>query len=247
MLKSTTKALIASALTSLTYSGMANGQSTPAPGHEGHDHSAHDHNAHAGNDHAPVEIQPGTFAETEDDHAIGNVDAPQTMIIYASVTCPHCAQWFKTVWPDIKKNYVETDKLRVVFREFPTAPAQLAFAGFLIANCAPEDQYFEMIEHQMAEQDKLLHSAKLGVAKEAYLEVAKKAGLKDEAAMNECLANKEEIAQIQTAITLARSGKIQSVPNFIIGGELYKGKSELAPLTSYLDKLDEKGFTPLPR
>jgi len=242
MLISPTRALLAVAFTSLSISGFAHGQSTPAPGHEGHDQSQH-----SAADDAPVEIQPGTFAETGEDHAIGNENAPQTMIIYASVTCPHCAQWFETVWPIIKQEYVETDKLRVVFREFPTAPAQLAFAGFLIANCAPEDQYFEMIEHQMAEQEKLLHSAKLGVAKEAYLEVAKKAGLEDEAAMNECLSNKEEIAQIQTAITLAQSGKIQSVPNFIIGGELYRGKSELAPLTAYLDDLDNKGFTPLPR
>lgn len=165
------------------------------------------------------------------------------MIIYASVTCAH---WFETVWPNVKKNYIEKDKLRVIFREFPTQPAQLAFAGFLIANCSPDDQYFGSIEYQMAEQARLMKSAQDGFGKEAYLEVAQKAGLADEAAMNACLADKVEIARIQKSMALAKSGKIQSVPNFIIDGTLYDGKYELVPLTAHLDKLSEGRATPLP-
>lgn len=215
-------------------------QSTPIPkagGHEGHDHSE---------PAEPTEILEGTFTELEGDHVIGSAKAPSTMIIYASVTCPHCAHWFETAWPDIKKNYVENDKLRVIFREFPTAPAQLAFAGFLIANCAPEDQYFASIEHQMAEQARLIKSAQDGFGKEAYLEVAQKAGLADEAAMDACLANEAEIARIQKSMALAQSGKVQSVPNFIIDGALYNGKPELVPLKAHLDRLAEGGSTPLP-
>jgi len=240
MLKPTSKMLtLLSIAAILSMGGTAQAQSTPVPGHEGHDHSQQ-----TPKDDVVVEIRPGSFAEIDGDHAIGASDAPETMIIYASVTCPHCAQWFETVWPDIKKNYVETGKLRVVFREFPTAPAQLAFAGFLIANCAPENQYFEMIEHQMAQQKNLMHAAKLGVGKQAYLEVAKKAGLADEEAMDKCLSDQVEIARIQKSMQLAQSAKIQSVPNFIVGREVYKGKSELAPLSAHLDGLAERGFTP---
>jgi protein-disulfide isomerase len=230
-------ALIAGFAVSLT---PAMAQSTPIPkagGHEGHDHSEAAE---------PTEILEGTFTELEGDHVIGSAKAASTMIIYASVTCPHCAHWFETVWPDLKKDYVEKDKLRVIFREFPTQPAQLAFAGFLIANCAPNDQYFEMIEHQMAEQARLIKSAQDGFGKEAYLEVAQKAGLADETAMNACLANEAEIARIQKSIALAQSGKIQSVPNFIINGTLYGGKTELVPLVAHLDELAEGGSTPLP-
>ena len=218
-------------------SGLA--QSTPIP--KGDSHAGHDHSE------APVtEILEGTFTELEDDHVIGSEKAASSMIIYASVTCPHCAHWFDTVWPDIKKNYVETDKLRVIFREFPTQPAQLAFAGFLIANCAPEDQYFEMIEYQMAEQARLIKSAQDGFGKEAYLEVAQKADLADESAMNACLADTDKIDRIQNSVALAQSGRIQSVPNFIIDGTLYNGKSELIPLSAHLDQLAEGGATPLP-
>lgn len=239
-IKSYIKPIAAIAAYSL-FSATAWAQSTPVPkadGHEGHNH--------AQASHSDVEILEGTFTELESDHVIGSAKADSTMIIYASVTCPHCSHWFGTVWPELKANYVEKDKLRVIFREFPTQPAQLAFAGFLIANCAPEDQYFASIEHQMAEQARLMKSAQDGFGKEAYLEVAQHAGLADEAAMNECLANPDEIARIQKSVALAQSGKIQSVPNFIINGSLYTGKSELEPLTAHLDTLSEGGSTPVP-
>ena len=226
------------------FSAMALAQSTPIPkagGHEGHNHAEASHD-----ESAEVEIIEGTFTELDGDHVIGSAKAPSTMIIYASVTCPHCSHWFGTAWPDIKSNYVEKDKLRVIFREFPTQPAQLAFAGFLIANCAADDQYFASLEYQMAEQERLMKSAQDGFGKEAYLEVAQKAGLADEAAMNLCLADKAGIARIQKSMALAQSGKVQSVPNFIIDGKLYDGKPELAALTGYLDKLADGGTTPLP-
>jgi len=245
------KTLKTSLLKALTFlagctliSTTAIAQSTPIPksgGHEGHNHAQAPHS-----EAADVEIIEGAFTELASDHVIGSAKAPSTMIIYASVTCPHCSQWFGNVWPNLKKNYVETDRLRVIFREFPTQPAQLAFAGFLIANCAPDGQYFASIEHQMAEQARLMKSAQDGFGKEAYLEVAKKAGLADEIAMNACLSDKEGIARIQHSMALAQSGQVRSVPNFIINGSLYDGKSELAPLTAYLDKLADGGATPLP-
>jgi protein-disulfide isomerase len=230
-------ALVATLLTFGLSGTSAIAQSTPVPDEHDHDHA----------ESAPVPIRPGSFQEIETDHVVGAVSAPTTMIIYASVTCPHCAYWFETVWPGLKSDYVETGKLRVVFREFPTAPAQLSFAGFLLANCAPQDQYFAMIEHQMAEQAALMDAAKNGFAKEAYLEVAQKAGLKDEEAMNTCLSDKDGIARIQNSLELAQSAKVGSVPNFIIGGELYKGKSEYVPLTSYINDLTERGSTSLPK
>ena len=239
-------AILALALgTTISFASFATAQTTPAPGHESH--AGHDHGDHSPMDDADVETFPGSFAEIEGDHVIGSASAPETMIIYASVMCPHCAQWFDTVWPEIKKDYVETGNLRVVFREFPTAPAQLSFAGFLIANCGPDDQYFANIEHQMAEQANLLKAAQAGVGKEAYLEVALKGGLKDEDEMNTCLSDEDGMARIQNAMKLAKSARVNSVPNFIIGGELFKGKSELEPLRAHLDELADKGFTPLPR
>lgn len=234
--KSATAFIAAFALISLM-SAPSFAQSTPLPEKHDHDHSEAE----------DLPILPGAFSELPSDHVLGDQAAPTTAIIYASVTCPHCAYWFDTVWPSIKSNYVDTGKLRVVFREFPTAPAQFSFAGFLLANCAPADQYFPMIEHQMAEQSAILDAIKNGFAREAYLDIAKKAGMADEAAMNECLSDKTGIARIQNSLALARSAKVQSVPNFIIGGELYSGKSEYIPLSKYLDTVSAQEFSPIPK
>ena len=117
------KLALATTILTVGFSGSTvMAQSTPIPDKHDHDHA----------ESTPVTIRPGSFQETETDHVLGSVSAPTTVIIYASVTCPHCAYWFDTVWPGLKSDYVETGKIRVVFREFPTAPAQLSFAGFLL-------------------------------------------------------------------------------------------------------------------
>ena len=192
----------------------------------------------------PKKILEGTFSELDSDHTLGSPTAPATMIIYASVTCPHCASWFNSVWPDIKKNYVDKNKLRVVFREFPTAPANIAVIGFQIANCAPEEQFFPLIEHQMKEQDNIFTSLKAGTGKETYLGIAKMAGLENEDAMNTCISSEKGIERINNSMKLADSADIHSVPHFIINGDIYAGGQDYLPLTKHLDETIKRGYSP---
>ena len=77
---------------------------------------------------------------------------PVTVVEYASVTCPHCALWQKNTWPAFKAKYVDTNKVRYVFRELPTGPVNVAVAGFMIARCAGEDKYFDVVHNIMASQ-----------------------------------------------------------------------------------------------
>jgi len=163
------------------------------------------------------------------------------------LTCPHCASWFNSVWPDIKKNYVAKSEVRVVLREFPTAPSNIAVIGFQIANCAPEDQYFAMLEHQFAEQDNIFAALKANKAKEKYLEIAKKAGLADEAAMNACLRNAAGMERINTSMLLSQAAGIKSVPSFIIDGQVYKGGTDYLALSKYLDNLSKRGYSAIPK
>ena len=181
-----TLSLLASALASVN---IAAAQSTPLPQSSPIDEKQ--------STPLPTKGMDGIYAEIEGDHVLGSPTAPITMIIYASVTCPHCASWFNSIWPDIKKNYVETNKLRVVFREFLTQPANIAVIGFQIANCAPEDQYFGMIEHQMKEQENIFTALEAGTGQATYLEIAKKAGLADDAAMTTCIQNDAGYATCQ--------------------------------------------------
>ena len=82
--------------------------------------------------------------------ALGDEKAPITVIEYASMTCPHCAHFSETTFPELKKRYIDTGKVRFMFREFPLD--QLAAAGFILARCAGPDKYFPLIETLFAQQ-----------------------------------------------------------------------------------------------
>ncbi len=251
LLKTTTHSLSLLALSRLALSllalslfasaNIAAAQSAQSTVIQDHDHSEHEEQSTA----LPVMNLDGVFSEIEGDHVLGSPTAPITMIIYASVTCPHCASWFNSVWPDIKNNYVKTNKVRVALREIPTPPVNIAVIGFQIANCAPEDQFFDMIEHQMKEQDNIFTSLKAGTGKATYLEIAKKAGLADEAAMNTCIQSEAGYNRLDKSSALMKAAGLKGVPNFIINGKVLKQSSDYLPLSKHLNKLLAQGYSPI--
>ncbi|MBL4871426.1 MAG: DsbA family protein [Robiginitomaculum sp.] len=187
----------------------------------------------------------GVFSELPTDHAIGSSTASLHMIIYASVTCPHCSHWFTGVWPDIKANYVDTGKVRVVFREMITEPAQLAYLGFQLANCALDNDYFSVIEYQMKEQENIIKAVQAGNGKSTYMAIAKLAGIKTEAEMNTCFGNPDGREQLNRSMKLATEGKISGVPAFIVNGRVYKESQDYLPLTKYFESLLGQEFSPI--
>lgn len=191
-------------------------------------------------------VPDGTFSALPSDHVIGEATAPITMIVYASVTCPHCSHWFKSVWPDIEENYIKTGKAKMVFREFPTAPAQLAIAGFQIANCAEEKDFFPIVLNQMVNQDEIFEDVKNGKGEERYLSIAKMAGIEDVAGMNACFGRQEGFDRMRAVGLLADAAKIDGVPSMIIDEQVYKGSMDALPLSKYLNTLESKNFTPIP-
>ncbi|NNE56932.1 MAG: thioredoxin domain-containing protein [Hellea sp.] len=196
-------------------------------GHADHDHGADDH----GHDHsiAPQEVDiDHVYTIAPDDHVIGAADAANNMIIYASVTCPHCADWFATDWPKIKSGYVETGMLQVAFREIPTNPAQLAATGFVMANCAPDNQYFDMIEYQMAHQDETFAALEDGTIKEKLESLAAKAGLETEEKLTACFDDPSHSDRFQNAGLRMTGAGMQAVPGIIINGETVSGHDKSA-------------------
>src|SRR6187455_2752904 len=76
--------------------------------------------------------------------AMGSDKAKVTVIEYASMTCPHCAHFAETTFTPFKEKYVDTGKVRFIFREFPFDP--VATAAFMLARCAPADSFFPMVD-----------------------------------------------------------------------------------------------------
>ncbi|MBV8169464.1 MAG: DsbA family protein [Alphaproteobacteria bacterium] len=83
-------------------------------------------------------------AQEAGDRVLGKADAPITIIEYASLTCPHCADFNKEIMPELKQRYVETGKAKIVFRDFPLD--QMALRASMLARCAPADKYFAFID-----------------------------------------------------------------------------------------------------
>src|SRR5262249_38683054 len=82
--------------------------------------------------------------------AMGSADPPVTIVEYGSMTCPHCAHFHQTPYPELKKKYVDTGKVRFIFREFPLD--QLAAAASMLARCAGKDKFFPLLEALFAQQ-----------------------------------------------------------------------------------------------
>lgn len=195
----------------------------------------------------PARVTDFVFTEAPDDHVTGSEDAALTLIIWASVTCPHCSDWFSNEWPIVKTELVETGKLRVAFREFPTAPGNLSMAGFQLAECAPTEDYFSIIEYQMEQQKAIFKAAQDGRGAEAYGKIAKLAGMETDEAMTSCLRNPDIAAHIVDNASRAQLAEIKGVPGFLINAQPYKGKTDAKTLVDLINEMDEKGISTLPK
>ena len=219
-------------------------QVTPLPKDEAH--GPHDGHNHAQQSNMPAKDVPFSLSEAPDDHVIGSEKAPITMIVWASVTCPHCSDWFTNEWPTIKKELIEPGKLRFVFRELPTAPAQLAMVGFMMAECAPSDDYFKLIEYQMENQKMIFEAAEAGKAREEYDKIGKLAGLENQDDIQACLAEKDKLGHIHTNSERANGAGLSGVPAFYVNGESYKGKQDAETLVKLISNMNDKGLSKLP-
>ena len=197
-------------------------------------------------DALPARVTDFAKTEASDDHVIGSENAAITMIIWASVTCPHCGQWFSEEWPKIKTELIETEKLRVVFREFPTQPAELSMTGFRMAECAPTEDYMSIIEYQMENQKDIFDGAREGRGQEIYSEIAKLAGMETDDAIASCFRNPDITSHIIDNANRAKTAEIKGVPAFLINGETYNGAQDAESLVALINDMDAKGLSSLP-
>jgi protein-disulfide isomerase len=117
------------------------------------------------------------------EESMGDPKAKVTLIEYASAACPHCARMNNDVLPQLKKTYIDTGKVRYVFREMLTGDPNLAAAGFVTARCAPPAKYFDVVHAIMAQQEEIYRGRQL---RPPLVAIAKSVGL-SEAALDACL------------------------------------------------------------
>jgi protein-disulfide isomerase len=174
---------------------------------------------------------PADLAEAgpDGDIVLGAASAPVTIIEYASMTCSHCAHFSVTTYPELKKRYIDTGKVRFIFREFPLDP--LAAAGFMLARCAGKDKFMPLVETLFAQQSEWVVQKPL----EPLKAIAKQAGF-TEKAFEECLANQKVLENIQ-AVRDRASQKlgVNSTPTFFINGKRRNGDLPIDELAKEID------------
>jgi protein-disulfide isomerase len=169
---------------------------------------------------------------------LGSPQAKVTIIEYASASCPHCAKFHKETFPLLKRDYIDTGKVRLVFREFPHNPQ--AVAAFMIARCAPREKYFALIEAIFATQEAWLKAPKDGLFK-----VARFAGFSREA-FEACLTNRVIAREIVAVQKKAKTEfGVRGVPAFFINGKLIRGTVSLDKMKSIIDPLLQEPTTDL--
>jgi protein-disulfide isomerase len=150
------------------------------------------------------------------DESLGAADAPVVIVEYASMTCPHCAHFHETTFPELKKRYIDTGKVRFIFREFPLDP--LAAAGSMLARCAGKDKYFPMLETLFAQQKEWVVQKPL----EPLLGIAKQAGFTQQS-FDQCLANQQLLDGIEQSRARGTKLGVSSTPTFFINGNIVRG------------------------
>jgi protein-disulfide isomerase len=181
---------------------------------------------------ATVPIDELMKMEALPDMAMGNDKASVTVVEYASMTCPHCAHFQETTFPEFKKRYIDTGKVRYIFREFPLDT--LASAAFMLARCAGDkdpSKYFAMVDTLFRQQDQWVTAKPVP----PLLAIAKQAGF-TEKSFNECLANQKLLDGIQNVRQRAiDTFKVHSTPTFFINGAMYAGAMTIDEMAKIID------------
>jgi protein-disulfide isomerase len=170
-------------------------------------------------------MQPGPLGEV----SMGSDKAPVTIIEYASMTCPHCAHFATETFPILKEKYIDTGKVRFIFREFPFDP--VAAGAFMLARCAGNDKFLAVV-------DLLFHTQRTWAVEKPLgplLQTVKQAGFTEDS-FKACLKNQKVLDGVEWVRNrAAEKFKVDSTPTFFINGQIQKGDISLADLEKMME------------
>jgi len=163
------------------------------------------------------------------DVMVGSDKAPVTIIEYASMTCPHCAHFATTTFPELKQRYIDTGKVRYTLREFPLDA--LAAAGFMLARCGGNDKYMPIVDTLFAKQADWIVKEPLPALKS----IAKQFGFTEDS-FDQCLANQRLLDSIQEVRDhAAEKLGVNSTPTFFINGKRLIGDLSIEQMAKEID------------
>jgi protein-disulfide isomerase len=193
---------------------------------------------------APLVLIPGAMAQSAvaalvakpvslPDMALGSAKAPVSIVEYASMSCPHCAAFDENVFPMLKSKYIDTGKVRFVFREFPLDIK--AAAASMLARCIAGDdaeKYFGVVDTLFKQQDQLMEQTK-----DTLKLIGGRAGM-SEGAVEACEKNQAMLDKLSADQNFAyKELKVDATPTFFINGEMTKGAMSFEELDKKIRSL----------
>ncbi|MHA1164552.1 MAG: DsbA family protein [Alphaproteobacteria bacterium] len=158
-------------------------------------------------------MKPGPLGEK----VLGNASAPDTIIEYASLTCPFCYKFHLTTYQRIKKELIDTGKVRYIIREFPIGRS--AGTAAIITRCAPEKDYFVLYDKFLRQQSKWVSQ---DVRPDAIYKIAAQTGMTRQA-FDACLNNKEVEDGLALVKQRGREFGVSGTPTFFVNGKKARG------------------------
>ena len=178
-------------------------------------------------DHSILKIQ-------ENDFYIGEPEAPVTIIEYASMSCSHCADFHNETLDDLKSEYIDTGKVKFVFRDFPfNYPA---LAGSMILSCVPEDVRYDYMNALYKLQKNWVMRDHSKTRSELY-KIMQSGGMQQDE-FDACLSDINlENDILEGVMNAQREFNINRTPSFIVNGIVYSGNKNIKEFRQIIDKI----------
>ena len=160
--------------------------------------------------------------------AWGGPDAPVTIVQYASLTCPHCRHFHETVFPTLKRDYIDTGKVRFILREFPIG--KTSGMATIALRCAAPDKYLELYDKFMKQQANWVSQE---VRIEPIFAVAQQVGM-TRAQFDQCRENQGMIENLKWVKERGRKLGIVGTPNYFVGDKLIKKELTIADIQGFV-------------
>lgn len=145
---------------------------------------------------------------TLDQRIRGKMDAPVTLIEYSDFTCGYCLKFFNDTWPRLQARYVETGKVRFLYKDYPRADQGPGVTAAVAARCAGEQGAYWPMHDQ-------LFAARGRLDQQAYLQYAKALGL-DQTRYRECLRDDRHVRAVFQDRQEANSWGFRGTPGFVL-------------------------------
>jgi len=162
----------------------------------------------------PVATPEQVLAVDAGDRTLGRDDAPVTLTAYLSTVCSHCAAWHEIDFPEIRARLIDTGQLRVVWRDLPTNPAEVAFVGAVVARCAAPERYDDAVSALFRGQSTYLPNNNVAGW---LVSAANAADLPIEEAQA-CVTDQARFEEIETRAQQASSLGVRGTPTLFLNG-----------------------------